>query len=113
MLETFNHEEFGKVRILLQEGGEVWFHGRDIAIALGYAKPENAIATHCKSDGTLKQGIAHSNGVGSSLATFINEANLYRLIMRSKLESAERFQDWVVEEVLPSIRKNRFLFCCT
>nr|DAN46737.1 MAG TPA: repressor domain protein [Caudoviricetes sp.] len=105
MLETFNHEEFGKVRILLQEGGEAWFHGRDIAIALGYAKPENAIATHCKSDGTLKQGIAHSNGVGSSLATFINEANLYRLIMRSKLESAERFQDWVVEEVLPSIRK--------
>nr|DAM45088.1 MAG TPA: hypothetical protein [Caudoviricetes sp.] len=50
--------------------------------ALEYAKLENAITTHCKSDGTLKQGIAHSNGVGSSLVTFINETNLYRLMIQ-------------------------------
>lgn len=74
------------------------FVAKDVATALGYAKPENAIARHCKNSTTTpKQG-------GGSLS-LIGESDVYRLIFGSKLESAEKFQDWVFEEVLPSIRK--------
>lgn len=86
--------------------GEIWFVGSDVAKTLGYAKPSNAINSHCKQRGTLKQGIPTKGGVQE--VTIINEANVYRLILRSQLPSAERFEEWVFEDVIPSIRKKGF-----
>lgn len=104
-IELFKHENFGEIRVFVNEDGNPWFIGVDVAKALGYSRPGGAVVRHCKSGGTLKQRIVNSNGVGSNEFTLINESNLYRLVLRSKLDKAEEFQDWVVEEVLPSIRK--------
>ena len=100
-LQIFNNPDFGEVRTL-EENGKVLFCGSDVAKALGYAKPQNAIAIHCK--GALKRGIPTSGGIQEM--SFIPESDLYRLVFSSKLPNAERFTDWVTEEVLPSIRKN-------
>ena len=104
-IQIFENPEFGQVRVLLQENGEPLFAGVDVARMLGYKRAGEAIATHCKSDGTVKHRIPNSDGIGSNEISFINESNLYRLIMKSQLPTAERFQDWVTSEVLPSIRK--------
>ena len=85
----------------VQLNDEPMFVAKDVAELLGYAKPNNAINTHCK--GALKRGIAN-NGVTSSMV-LIPERDVYRLIMRSKMPEAEAFEEWVVSEVLPSIRK--------
>lgn len=87
---------------VMERDGEPWFVAKDVAQALGYAKPRNAIAEHCK--GALIQGVLTLGGNQSM--TVIPERDLYRLIMRSKLPSAERFEEWVVGTVLPSIRKH-------
>ena len=100
-IQIFNNPDFGEVRTL-EENGKVLFCGSDVAKALGYAKPQNAIAIHCK--GALKRGIPTSGGIQEM--SFIPESDLYRLVFSSKLPNAERFTDWVTEEVLPSIRKN-------
>lgn len=86
--------------------GDIWFVASDVAKALGYSKPSNAINTHCKPKGTLKQGILTKGG--KQEFTIINEANVYRLIIKSNLPSAERFEEWLFEEVVPSIRKRGF-----
>lgn len=100
-IQLFNNQEFGEVRTI-DENGTVLFCGADVARALGYAKPQNAIDRHCK--GALKRGIP-TNG-GTQEMTFIPESDLYRLVFSSKLPSAERFTDWVTAEILPSIRKH-------
>ena len=109
-LMIFNNPEFGEVRTL-EEDGKVLFCGSDVAKALGYAKPRNAIATHCK--GALKRGgvsaTTNQYGVTTEQETemlFIPESDLYRLVFSSKLPTAERFTEWVTAEVLPSIRKH-------
>lgn len=81
--------------------GEPWFVAKDVAELLGYAKPRNAIATHCK--GALIRGVLTVGGEQDM--TIIPERDVYRLIMKSQLPAAERFEEWVVAEVLPSIRK--------
>ena len=103
-IEIFNNTQFGSVRTFVDDKGEPWFCGLDVATILGYEKPRNAIAVHCREDGALKQGVIDSLGREKD-TTFINEGNLYRLIMRSKLPSAEKFESWVVDEVLPTLRK--------
>lgn len=100
-LQTFTNPDFGEIRTL-EENGTVLFYGSDVAAALGYAKPRNAIGTHCK--GALKRGILTAGG--NQEMTFIPEGDVYRLIARSKLPGAEQFERWVFDEVLPSIRKN-------
>ncbi|MBG4448733.1 phage antirepressor [Pseudomonas aeruginosa] len=85
------------VRVITIER-EPWFVARDVADVLGYAKPENAIARHCRAQTTTPKQ-------GGGLISIIPERDVYRLIMRSKLPAAERFEEWVVGEVLPSIRK--------
>ena len=100
-LEIFKNEEFGEVRTLLIED-KSYFCASDVAKSLGYAKPNNAISTHCRS--TLKQGIATKQGNYSEMI-FIPEGDVYRLIMKSKLPSAEKFESWVMDEVLPTMRK--------
>lgn len=104
-IQIFENPEFGQVRVILDENNNPYFAGVDVARALGYKRPGDAITTHCKSSGAVKHRIANSYNLGSNEITFINESNLYRLIMKSKLENSLKFQDWVVEEVLPSIRK--------
>jgi len=96
-ISIFNNDNFGDLRVVMKDG-EPWFVAHDVASALGYAKPRNAISTHCK-----KTVAAPKQGGG--FMGIIPESDVYRLVMRSKLPEAEAFQDWVVEEVLPSIRK--------
>lgn len=100
-LQIFKNEEFGKIRTV-EKNDVVYFAGSDVAKALGYAIPHKAVQTHCK--GVLKWNIPTDSGNQDVL--FITEGDVYRLIMKSKLPSAERFESWVMDEVLPSIRKN-------
>lgn len=100
-LEIFKNEEFGEVKTLLIDGVP-YFCANDIAKALGYKRAADAVSTHCK--GSVKHRYL-TNG-GEQEAKFIPEGDVYRLIMKSKLPSAEKFESWVVEEVLPSIRKH-------
>ena len=103
-LKVFNNKDFGDVR-MLSEQNAVWFCGSDVAKALGYGKPNNAVATHCRC--TLKRGIPHPQSPERTMnVVFISEGDVYRLIARSKLPSAEKFERWVFDEVLPSIRKH-------
>lgn len=102
-MEIFNNEQFGSVRII-EEGDKYLFCGLDVAAALGYAKPRNAITAHCRC--ALKRGVPHPQAESKEIEMiFIPEGDVYRLITHSKLPSAERFEHWVFDEVLPSIRK--------
>ena len=99
-LQIFKSPEFGALRTV-EENGKIYFVASDAAKMLGYAKPNNAISVHCK--GALKRGIPTSGGVQQM--NIIPEGDLYRLIVHSELPSAEKFESWVFDEVLPSIRK--------
>ena len=102
-LQIFRSERFGEIRTMTGENGEVLFVGKDVARALGYAKPQNALATHVdKEDRSTApiQGTAYE-----TRAIFINESGLYSLILSSKLEQAKAFKRWVTSVVLPQIRK--------
>ena len=90
------------IRIITDQHGEPWFVAADIARALGYNDADQAIRRHCK--GVTKAPVETTGGM--QRASIIPERDVYRLVMRSKLESAERFEEWVVGEVLPSIRKH-------
>ena len=103
-IKIFDNPEFGKVRTM-EINGEPYFVGKDVAIILGYAKPENALTTHVDGDDTLKQGVTDNLG-RSQNTTLINESGLYSLILSSKLPKAKEFKRWVTSEVLPSIRKH-------
>lgn len=100
-LQIFNSPEFGDIRTV-EIDGKPYFVGSDIAKALGYAIPHKAVQTHCK--GVLKWNIPTSSGNQDVLV--IPEGDIYRLIIRSKLSSAERFERWVFDEVLPAIHHN-------
>ena len=103
-IQTFNHEMFGQIRTMTQEDGQIMFVGKDVATALGYSKPENAIATHVDSEDkttTLIQGTGLNY---KSKAVIINESGLYALVLSSKLPQAKAFKRWVTSEVLPQIR---------
>ncbi|WP_010651611.1 phage antirepressor [Oceanobacillus massiliensis] len=103
-LTIFNNIEFGEIRTL-EINDKPFFCGSDVAKALGYAKPQNAIVAHCRY--ALKQGIPHPQSQSKTIEMlFIPEGDLYRLIVNSKLPSAEKFEQWVFDEVLPSIRKH-------
>lgn len=103
-ISTFNNSEFGEIRTI-QKDDKVLFCGKDIAAALGYADPKKAIIQHCKEDGVAIYPLIDSLG-REQQAKFINEGNVYRLIAHSKLPNAQRFESWVFDEVLPSIRKH-------
>ena len=99
-LQIFNSEEFGEIRTI-EIDGKPYFVGTDVAKALGYNNPRDAVSRHCK--GVVKRDTPTSSGIQSM--SYINEGDLYRLIMKSKLPSAEKFESWVMDEVLPAIRK--------
>ena len=100
-LQIFKNPEFGTVRTL-EEGGVVLFCGKDIAGALGYKIPKDAISLHCK--GAVKRRIPTAGG--EQEMSFIPESGLYSLILSSKLSTAKKFKHWVTSEVLPTIRKH-------
>lgn len=101
-LKIFENEEFGQVRTIVINN-EPWFVGKDVATALGYANPKNAVPKHVSDEDKLSTQIEY---VGQRrTVTVINESGLYALIFGSKLESAKRFKHWVTNEVLPTIRK--------
>lgn len=100
-LMIFNNPEFGEVRTL-EEDGKVLFCGSDVAKALGYSRPKDAISAHAK--GAVKRRTLTSGG--EQEMSFIPESDLYRLVFSSKLPTAEKFTEWVTAEVLPSIRKH-------
>lgn len=103
-MEIFQNPEFGSVRIAV-DGEKHFFCGMDVARALGYKDTVNALKAHCKEDGVAFYHLTDSLG-REQKAKFISEGNLYRLIVHSKLPSAERFERWVFDEVLPSIRQH-------
>lgn len=103
-MQIFKNEQFGEVR-MIEENGKPLFCGSDVARALGYARPNDAIVDHCRC--TVKRRIPHPQSPDKEIEmAFIPEGDVYRLIVRSKLPSADKFERWVFDEVIPSIRKN-------
>lgn len=99
-LKIFDNKEFGQVRTI-KENDRILFCGSDVAKALGYSNSRDAIIRHCK--GVVKRDTPTNSG--NQEMSFILEGDLYRLIANSKLPTAEKFESWVFDEVLPSIRQ--------
>lgn len=99
-LEIFKNEEFGEVRTIMLDD-KPYFMASDIAKALGYARPNDAVSRHCRA--TVKHSTLISGKIQK--VNFIPEGDMYRLIAHSKLPSAERFESWIFDEVLPTIRR--------
>lgn len=100
-LMIFNNPEFGEIRTI-EEDGKVLFCGADVAKALGYSNSRDALSRHCR--GVVKRDAPTSSGVQSM--SFIPEGDIYRLAAKSELPGAERFESWIFDEVLPSIRRH-------
>ena len=105
-LKIFNNAEFGQIRTVESED-KIYFVASDIAKALGYENTSKAIADHCRW--VTKRYIPHPQNPDKKIeVNVIPEGDMYRLITHSKLESAERFESWVFDDVLPSIRQNGY-----
>lgn len=103
-LRIFNNPEFGEIRTL-EEGGKVLFCGSDVAKALGYKKPSDAVSAHCRY--TAKRSIPHPQNPSKAMEMlFIPEGDIYRLAAKSELPGADKFESWIFDEVLPSLRKH-------
>lgn len=101
-IQIFNNEKFGRVRIIMSDENKPMFLANDVAKSLGYIRTADAISAHCKGVAVLP---TPTDG-GVQKVKYIPESDVYRLVMRSKLPQAEQFQDWVCNEVLPTIRKH-------
>lgn len=99
---TFNFKDL-PVRVISDPKGEFWFCGTDVCAILGYTNSRKALQDHCKQGGVTKRYTPTKSA--DQEMTFINEPNLYRLIIKSRKPEAEPFEAWVFEEVLPQIRK--------
>lgn len=100
-IQVFEKEEFGKVRTLMRDG-EPWASGKDVATALGYKNPQEAIRLHVDDE---DKTVSDSLTVNGTKLTLINESGLYSLILSSKLPKAKEFKRWITSEVLPALRK--------
>ncbi len=103
-IQIFTSEIFGEIRTC-QVNNQIMFVGKDVALALGYAKPENAIATHVDTEDKTTTLIQGTGSNYKSKVVIINESGLYALILSSKLPQAKAFKHWVTAEVLPQIRR--------
>lgn len=99
-IQIFNSEMFGDVRVIMIDG-KPYFCGSDVAKALGYKRPNDAISQHCRA--TVKHGTPISGKIQE--INYISEGDMYRLITNSHLESAEKFESWVFDDILPTIRQ--------
>lgn len=116
-LELFRHEAFGRVRVL-QLNNELWFVARDVAQAIGYSRPQNAIARHCPNatllnDKNFNKISGTATGLPESLKflkpiSVIPESDVYEIIAASNLPSTRGFKDWLFGQVIPSIRKEGY-----
>ena len=112
-LKIFKNEEFGQLSVIVKNNKE-YIEAIEVATILGYSNPRDAINRHCDKDGVVFSdvgvvtGFRKDNSQAFQVVTkkFIDEGNLYRLIIKSKLPSAKRFEKWIMDEVLPSIRKH-------
>lgn len=112
-LKVFENDEFGQLSVIVKNNKE-YIEAIEVATILGYSNPRDAVNRHCDEDGVVFSdvgvvtGIRKDNSEIIQVVTkkFIDEGNLYRLIVKSKLHSAKKFEKWVMEEVLPSIRKH-------
>ena len=105
-LQIFKNDKFGEIEILIENGKE-YFPATEIAKILGYSNPHDAIIRPCKKEGlVIHEGVLNA-GRGEQIVSkkYIDEGNLYRLIIKSNLPQAEIFERWVFDEVIPSIRK--------
>lgn len=101
---SFDNSNFGAIRSLVDDNGNPWFVGKDVATVLGYSNPRDALAKHVDDDD--KNTVAICDGTpGNPNQTIINESGLYSLVLSSKLPSAKEFKRWVTSEVLPTLRK--------
>lgn len=99
-IQIIKNNDFGEIRTI-DEAGRILFCGSDVAKALGYKRPADAISAHCRA--TVKRSTPISGKIQE--INFITEGDVYRLIVHSKLHSAEKFEQWVFDEVLPTLRK--------
>lgn len=110
-LKVFENDEFGQLSVIVKNNKE-YIEAIEVATILGYSNPRDAINRHCDKDGVVFSdvgvvtGFRKDNSKAFQVVTkkFIDEGNLYRLIIKSKLPSAKRFEKWIMDEVLPSIR---------
>jgi prophage antirepressor-like protein len=103
-IQVFDNPEFGQLEILMIDG-KPYFPATECAELLGYSTPRHAISRHCRWG--MKRAVPHPQSPEKSIdKTFIPEGDLYRLIIRSKLPAADKFETWVFDEVLPSIRRD-------
>lgn len=102
-LHVFKSKAFGRLRTI-EEDGKILFCASDVAKALGYSNPRDAISRHCR--GVVKRDAPTQGGVQA--IAFIPEGDVYRLITHSKLPGAEKFESWVFDDVLPSLRKDGY-----
>lgn len=100
-LQIFQNPQFGEIRTITEDGVTL-FCAKDVAVALGYKRPADAITAHCK--GSVIRRLP-TNG-GEQDMKFIPEGDIYRLAARSELPGADAFERWIFDEVLPSIRKH-------
>jgi prophage antirepressor-like protein len=104
LIQKFHSKEFGSIDILL-DGEKLYFPAAECARILGYSNPHKAVRDHCSEDGRTNRSVIDRLGRTQTMQ-YINEGNLYRLIVRSKLPAAMRFEKWIFDEVLPCIRKH-------
>ena len=102
-LQIFSNPEFGKIRTV-EENGEVWFVGKDVAEILGYTNPSKALTDHVDEEDKLNNESLSS--LGQRGGWLINESGLYSLVLSSKLPTAKKFKRWVTSDVLPTLRKH-------
>ena len=101
-IQFFNHEKFGEIRMMLDEKGQPWFFGKDVARRLGYTNPQKALRDHVDNS---DKGGHDSFTVNGTQPILINESGVYQLILKSKLPQAKVFKHWVTSDVLPQIRQ--------
>lgn len=102
-LQIFSNSEFGQVRVV-EQNGEPWFVGKDVAEILGYTNPSKALADHVDDEDKLNNDSLSS--LGQRGGWLINESGVYSLVLSSKLPKAKQFKRWVTSEILPTIHKH-------
>ena len=108
-LKIFENEEFGQLSVIIKNNKE-YIEAIEVATILGYSNPRDAVTRHCDKEGVVFSDVGVVTGFRDNKSEiiqfvrkkFIDEGNLYRLIIRSKLPTAKRFEKWVMEEVIPS-----------
>ena len=99
-VQFFSNPQFGNIRTL-EINNKMWFGATDVATALGYSNPQEAIRNHCKSAGVREMRTPTKGGMQN--VKFVNEGNVYRLVAKSELPKAEEFESWIFDEVIPSV----------